>query len=265
MEGKEMQIVLVFIVCLAASTLGGICGIGGGVVIKPLLDAMGLMSVSAVSFLSGLTVLAMAVVSIWKNRHGRELEMSRSIPLGIGAAIGGVAGKQLFEMVKAAAGADNAVGVVQAALLALMVAGTFVYTLFKSRIVTKEMRHPLPCVLVGLALGMCSAFLGIGGGPMNLVVLSYCFSMDSKKAAMNSILIILLSQIANFLFSLLGGSIPAVQWPMLIVMVLAGITGGSLSASLRKKIDLKQTDRLFLGMLVIIFLICIYNMFRLGA
>ena len=98
-----------------------------------------------------------------------------------------------------------------------------------------------------------------------LTVLSYCFSMDSKKAAMNSILIILISQIANVLFSLLGGSIPAVQWAMLIAMVAAGVTGGSLSAALRKKIDAKQTDRLFLGMLVIIFLICIYNMFRLSA
>ena len=100
---------------------------------------------------------------------------------------------------------------------------------------------------------------------MNLVVLSYCFSMDSKKASMNSILIILLSQIANFLFSLLEGNIPLVQWPMLIAMICAGVTGGSLSAALRKKINAKQTDRLFLGMLVIIFFICIYNMFRLNV
>ena len=260
-----MGIAVVFIVCLAASTLGGICGIGGGVVIKPLLDAMDIMSVSAVSFLSGLTVLSMAVVSVWKNHHGCELEMNRSFPLGMGAAVGGVAGKQMFEAVKLAAGADGVVGVAQSALLALLVAGTFIYTLFKKRITTRNMHHVLPCMLVGLALGTCSAFLGIGGGPMNLVVLSYCFSMDSKKASMNSILIILLSQIANFLFSLLGGNIPLVQWSMLIAMICAGVTGGSLSAALRKKINAKQTDRLFLGMLVIIFFICIYNMFRLNV
>ena len=84
--------VFVFIICFSASTIGGICGIGGGVVIKPLLDAIGIMSVSTVSFLSGLTVLAMAVINVYKNRKGGELESARSIPLGIGAAIGGVIG-----------------------------------------------------------------------------------------------------------------------------------------------------------------------------
>ena len=44
-----MTILFVFVVCLCASTVGGICGIGGGVVIKPLLDATGIMSVSTVS------------------------------------------------------------------------------------------------------------------------------------------------------------------------------------------------------------------------
>ena len=41
---------IIFAVCLCASTIGGICGIGGGVIIKPVLDALGLMSVSAISF-----------------------------------------------------------------------------------------------------------------------------------------------------------------------------------------------------------------------
>ena len=53
---------IVFAVCLAASAAGGICGIGGGIIIKPVLDAMGIMSVSAISFLSGMTVMTMAAV-----------------------------------------------------------------------------------------------------------------------------------------------------------------------------------------------------------
>ena len=94
-----MAILFVFAVCLCASTIGGICGIGGGVVIKPLLDATGIMSVSTVSFLSGLTVLAMAMISVYKNRKTNELDTRRSIPLGIGAAVGGLAGKQIFDFV----------------------------------------------------------------------------------------------------------------------------------------------------------------------
>ncbi len=47
---------------------GAICGIGGGVIIKPTLDAFGVLSVSTISFLSGCTVLAMTCYSVIKER-----------------------------------------------------------------------------------------------------------------------------------------------------------------------------------------------------
>ena len=57
---------IIFAVCLCASTIGGICGIGGGVIIKPVLDALGLMSVSAISFLSGISAMMMAAISVFR-------------------------------------------------------------------------------------------------------------------------------------------------------------------------------------------------------
>ena len=47
-------------VSFCASVVGAICGIGGGVLIKPLLDAFGVLSVASISFLSGCTVLSMS-------------------------------------------------------------------------------------------------------------------------------------------------------------------------------------------------------------
>ena len=38
----QLQFIPVFIVCFLASLLGPLCGIGGGVIIKPIVDAMGL-------------------------------------------------------------------------------------------------------------------------------------------------------------------------------------------------------------------------------
>ena len=51
-----------FGVSFLASIVGAICGIGGGVIIKPVLDAFGVLDVSAISFLSGCTVLAMSYI-----------------------------------------------------------------------------------------------------------------------------------------------------------------------------------------------------------
>lgn len=254
-----MMTLLVFVICLCASTVGGVCGIGGGVVIKPLLDAIGIMSVSSVSFLSGLTVLAMSCISVYKSRGTHELDVKRSMPLGIGAAIGGVLGKQLFELVKQAAGADDLVGAVQAVVLGLMVLGTLLYVRNKARIRTRDVQSAAAGALIGLVLGVCSAFLGIGGGPMNLAVLYYFFSMDTKKAAVNSILVILLSQTASLAMSLLTNSVPAFDWLTLAAMVSAGAIGGFVSAKLHKRLSAKQTDVLFSWLLVLILLICVYN------
>ena len=255
----------VFLLCLAASTIGGICGIGGGVVIKPVLDAMGSMSVPTVSFLSGLTVLSMSLMSVWKNRKGRELDTRRSIPLGIGAAVGGVTGKHLFEIIRTLAAADAVVGALQAVILGLLVLGTLIYVQNKTRISPRNVTHPLASVCIGLALGVCSSFLGIGGGPMNLAVLYYFFSMDTKKAAVNSILVILLSQTASLLSVLFSGSVPAFEPLTLLAMVSAGILGGLISARLHKKLSARTTDKLFSGLLVVIIIICIYNLIRFVA
>jgi len=254
-----MTILFVFAVCLAASTVGGVCGIGGGVVIKPVLDATGIMSVSTASFLSGLTVLAMSMISVYKNRKTRELDAKRSIPLGIGAAIGGVLGKNLFQAIKAAVGADQLVGTIQAVVLGLMVLGTLVYVRCKAQIRTKNVQNRAVAVAIGLALGMCSSFLGIGGGPMNLAVLYYFFSMSTKQAAVNSILIILLSQVMSLAMTLISGSVPAFELPMLLAMVGAGVIGGFVSARLHRKLSAETTDKLFAALLVIIILICCYN------
>ena len=254
------MVLFVFAVCLAASTVGGVCGIGGGVVIKPVLDAIGVMSVSAVSFLSGLTVLSMAVINVYKSRKSSELDMRRSLPLGVGAAIGGVTGKQLFEMVKQAAGNDKLVGALQAIVLGLMVLGTLIYVRNKAKICTKNVQNAAAGAGIGFALGLCSSFLGIGGGPMNLAVLYYFYSMTTKQAAINSILIILVSQIASLLMSIVKGSIPAFDPMMLIVMVAAGVLGGSVSSKLHKRLSTETTDKLFAALLVVIILICCYNL-----
>ena len=257
-----MMTLFIFAVCLLASTIGGICGIGGGVVIKPVLDLTGVMSVSAVSFLSGLTVLSMSVISVVRSRGSNELEPARSVPLGLGAAAGGVAGKLLFEAIRAQAQNDRVVGFVQAVVLGLMVLGTLGYVCQKARIATRQIRHPAASCVIGLALGVCSSFLGIGGGPMNLAVLHYCFSMGTKRAAANSLLVILLSQSANLLLSLARASVPAFSWMTLAVMVTSGVLGGLISSRLHKKLSVQTTDSLFKALLVVIFLICVYNAAR---
>lgn len=254
-----MTILFVFAVCLLASTVGGVCGIGGGVVIKPVLDATGVMSVSGASFLSGLTVIAMSLVSVYKNRRTRELDPVRSVPIGVGAAAGGMLGKRLFQLVKDVSGNERVVGLVQALLLGAMVLGTLIYVLNKARIRTRSVQGRGAALVIGFLLGLCSSFLGIGGGPMNLAVLYFFFSMTTKQATVNSLVVVLISQMASLMVSVAGGNVPAFELPMLAAMVCAGIAGGFISARLHKRLSAKQTDQLFAALLCVILMICCYN------
>jgi len=252
------------LVSFLASVIGAICGIGGGVIIKPVLDLCSLAGVSTISFLSGCTVLSMTSYSVVRSKLSGTSGVDGRVgtPLAIGAAVGGVAGKQLFDAVKAMFANPNTVGAVQAACLALITVGTLVYTIFKSRVKTRRVTNRAVCLVIGLALGLMSSFLGIGGGPINLVVLFYFFSMPTKTAAQNSLYIILFSQLASLLTTLITRSVPEFAWSALIFMVCGGIGGGIAGRAVNKKIDDKAVDKLFMGLMAVIICISIYNAFR---
>lgn len=255
---------LFLLISFGASIAGAICGIGGGVIIKPTLDAFGVLSVSAISFLSGCTVLAMTCYSVIKGKMSGEslVDMKTGTPLAIGAAIGGVVGKSMFQAVSSLFADKDMVGAVQAACLLVITLGTLIYTIKKDKIHTHHVTNSVICVLIGLVLGILSSFLGIGGGPINLVVLFFFFSMDTKAAAQNSLYIILLSQITGLLNSLVTGTVPEFSIWLLVLMVIGGIFGGMSGRVINKRIDEKVVDKLFLSLMVVIIGINLYNIYQ---
>ncbi|MBQ2927623.1 MAG: sulfite exporter TauE/SafE family protein [Oscillospiraceae bacterium] len=259
-----MIYLLYFLICFMASIAGAICGIGGGVVIKPVLDMMQMGPPATINFLSGCTVLSMSLYSVSKALRAGDskVEMSTGTPLALGAAAGGVVGKEMFSAVKASFNGSPMVGGVQAVALGIITLGTLLYTINKSRIQTRSTSNKLACLVIGLLLGIMSSFLGIGGGPINLVVLGYFFGMDSKTAAANSLYIILFSQSASLLATVLTASIPEFRIGVLLLMVAGGIGGGIVGRKLNKRMDNKAVDKLFIGLMVLIVGICVYNAVR---
>jgi len=257
--------VLIFIICFGASCIGAICGIGGGVIIKPLVDSFGIMSVTAVNFCSGCTVLAMTTYSVARNRIRKQssFQIKTSLPLSIGAALGGILGKELFSIVKGGSGSENTVGMIQAIVLLIITVGTFVYTVFKDRVNTRQVKNIVLCVIIGLLLGVMSSFLGIGGGPINLVVLYYFYSMTTKVAAENSLYIIFFSQIANLIAIYVTRSIPSdLVILILVLMIIGGVMGGIVGRKINSSLDDKMVEKLFLLLMLVMIGINIYNIIK---
>ena len=239
--------VLIFFISFLSSVVGAVCGIGGGVIIKPVLDAANIMGVAGISFLSGCTVLSMSVVSVFRQmRQGSgKIDWKTSTPLAVGAAVGGVVGKSGFQYVMGFFGDQNRVGAIQALVLIVLTVGTLVYTLCSDRIHTLQVRNAAACLGIGLVLGVLSSFLGIGGGPINLVVLYYFFSMSVKTAAVNSLYMIMFSQAASLLHTLAGRNIPEVSGVYLGVMVIGGVLGGLLGSKAHRIVSERAEKILF--------------------
>ncbi len=256
--------ILFLIISFGASVAGAICGIGGGVIIKPTMDIFALASVSAVSFLSGCSVLAMSLYSVGRGliSGSSQVELRTVTPLAIGAALGGVAGNQLLGLIKSSVPEPGRVGAVQAAVLGGIALGTFLYLVFQKKIRTRHLTSKLLCLLTGVLLGIFSSFLGIGGGPINLVVLYFFFSMDTKTAAGNSLYVILFSQTANLLTALITGSVPEFAWMALVMMIAGGISGGIAGRALAKKMSNQTTNLLLKIMMLVIIGFCCYNVYQ---
>lgn len=191
-----------------------------------------------------------------------RVEGRTGLPLALGAAVGGIAGNACFKSVSRALGSADIAGAAQAAVLLLLVLGTALYTVNKKKIRPRCVQSAPVCALIGFALGALSSFLGIGGGPFNLVVLHFVLGQETKQAVENSLFIILLSQIANILLSVFTHSVPAFELPVLLVMIAGGIGGGAAGKRLGKKLSADSTDKLFIGLLAVISAICVYNIFK---
>ena len=255
---------LAYLITFFACMVGTLSGMGGGIIIKPVLDATGRMSVAAVTFLSGVTVILMTVWTLGKTIKRREsvLDLRNTTLLAVSAAAGGLFGKQAYSAAEALFPDPDMAGGVQAALLLAATIGTFLYTLHKDRVRTKKITSVAAILLIGLVLGALGSFMGIGGGPFNVAVLYYFFSMDTKTATQNSLLIVLFSQLSSVLKTTVSGSIPEFPLVILLGMIAAGILGSEAGRRIYRRADEHQATILFEWAMILVMLVSAYNIYN---
>lgn len=252
-----------FFISLFSSIMGAISGIGGGVIIKPVLDSFSPFGAGTISFLSGCTVLSMTTVTLARSRKLEvQLNHRTAVILAAGSVLGGAGGKALFDLVKNSFPHGKVIGISQSLLLALLTLFVFFFTLWKEKIRPRHKSRLSFILCTGFLLGCLSSFLGIGGGPINLAVLYFFFSMDSKTAALNSLFIIFFSQITSLIFTAARGNIPPFDPLVLSLMIAGGISGGLAGSTLSKRMSHRGVDKLFMAVMGIIILICCYNILK---
>lgn len=231
---------ILLILSFGTTFIGAITGFGGGFIMKPLLDVMGVYSASTISVLSSVTVLAMSMVSTIRYRSAHRCYTKRTLLLSIGAAAGGYIGGQLFLLCKRWC-EDNTLKLLQAAILICLLFAMF----FQKRYPRFQIDNSWLPPIVGLALGVLSSFLGIGGGPFNVVVFSVLFSCTMKEATVHSLFTILCSQAVAVLNKIIQAEITFDHLLLLAFMVPAAIAGALLGPFINRKMSEKNIEHLY--------------------
>jgi len=280
---------------LIATVLGAISGMGGGILMKPIMDGFGDFNAEVIGLLTSVTVLVMAVISTARqsrNKADIKIEIIPFVLLAVSSALGGVGGQILFGTLTGRA-SNESVKAVQNVVLFIVVLFIIVYMLAKDKKVVTQtvsidgaemlelpqktveivprikplmLKHPIAYVITGMCLGIVASFLGIGGGPMNVAVLIFLFGMNMKTAVLASLITIMASQSARLITMSITG-FPSINtqiaW-VLVIMVITGAIGGLLGSFLQKKFSQKAVEICFNCVQVVVLALCVYNIIYFG-
>lgn len=236
--------VIYSIVILFACILGAIVGLGGGVFIRPIFDAIGYHGVLDINFFASAAILSMAVVStVKKIKDGVKIDVKKALLISSGAVVGGLIGNLVLEHLINVFEYESQVQMAQ--IIATVIVLTLSLILTAKNHLRYEIRQLWVCALLGVFLGSVAVFLGIGGGPINVPILMIFFSMDIKLASAFSIVIIFFSHLSRMVTMGITVGYAQFDLPLLPVIVISAAVGGLIGARLSKVFSDNTVKRLF--------------------
>ena len=158
-----MQLIIYSIIVLCATMIGAITGLGGGIIIKPAFDVVGIDTTSMISVYSTVAVFTMCLVSIYKrSKLGFQVDKHIVFGLAFDSIIGGKIGDIVFLQAVEMMG-NQFVSITQSIILFVLLGRIILFTLNKEKIQTLTVSNLIAIISIGLCVGIISVYLGIGG------------------------------------------------------------------------------------------------------
>lgn len=248
------------IIVLIATTIGAIAGLGGGVIIKPLFDFLGYHDSQTIGVLAAFAVFTMSIISMYKHKDKLfELDFKIITFISLGSFMGGLTGETVLNLVCMMAKNDVLVTLIQSILLFVVLLVIILYTFLKTKIKTFKINNGLLIFLTGIFLGTVSVFLGIGGGPLNIILLSFLFSLDIKKSVIYSICTVFFAQLSKLTQVYLQTQFRGYDLKLVIYICCFAIVGGYLGTRFHQKMSNIAIEKIYLLTLCFLLIITSIN------
>ncbi|GAB0156315.1 sulfite exporter TauE/SafE family protein [Chryseobacterium sp. Alg-005] len=268
------EIIILFLGAVSAGLLGSLTGLGGGVIIIPLLTlgygvpmhyAIGASLISVIGTSSGAAV-AFVKEGFTNMRIGMFLEIATTAGAIVGALVSGMLN-------------PNTIGIIFASILLLTVIlnlkgkpdhqeplikgsleeklklhGTFPD---KGGIIKKySARNTIPGFLMMMFAGAMSGLLGIGSGALKVLAMDNMMKLPFKVSTTTSNFMIGVTAVAGALIYFQRGEII----PVIVAPVLIGVVVGSFIGS--KTLMVSKTKKLKTFFAIVITILSVYMMYN---
>lgn len=258
-----MRYLIYFLTAIGATAVGSLTGMGGGIIIKPVMDMLGEFDAQTIGVLSSMTVFSMSAVSIGKQMLARtQIPFDTAVPLAAGSIAGGLAGERLLRLSVEALKSNQLVTAVQNTALSLLILSVILYMRNQQKIRSLQLRGLRFSILAGLFLGLCSSFLGIGGGPVNVALMIFLFSFDIKTSALCSLITIFFAQLSKLGAIALSTGFAAYDLRAAPVMIAGAVAGGFIGAGLNRRCREETVERAFRIVQVFVLSAAVFNVVK---
>ncbi|REC43243.1 sulfite exporter TauE/SafE family protein [Chryseobacterium sp. 5_R23647] len=267
------EIIILFLGAISAGLLGSLTGLGGGVIIIPLLTlgfgvpmhyAIGASLISVIGTSSGAAV-AFVKEGFTNMRIGMFLEIATTSGAIVGALVSGMLN-------------PNTIGIIFASILLLtvilnlkgkpdhqesLIKGSLedklkLYGTFPDKGVVKNYaaRNTVPGFFMMMFAGAMSGLLGIGSGALKVLAMDNMMRLPFKVSTTTSNFMIGVTAVASSLIYFQRGEII----PVIVAPVLVGVVVGSFIGS--KTLMVSKTKKLKTFFAIVITILSVYMMYN---
>ena len=214
----------------AAGLLGSMIGLGGGIIVVPILTFLGFPPTAAASN-SLFAALSNATASTISYSKQKRIEYSLGIKLGLLSIPGTILG--------AIISTDVAPDIFKI-LFGFVLIASAAYIFLRKKIETGERTISKQMVIFAIGAsffaGIISSFFGIGGGIIFVPLMVVGMGMAMKKAAPTSQMILLVASLSGVIVHSLLGHPDFLQAGMLSIgSFIGGLVGARLSIDIKER------------------------------
>jgi len=254
--------------------LSGMFGVGGGFLMTPLLFFIGIPPAVAVATEAN-QIVASSFSGVLAHLKRKTVDIKMGIVLQIGGLIGAGAGVQIFSALKKIGQVELLVTMSYVVFLGIVGSLMFIESVNAMRrargaayVPPKRRQHnwvhglpfkmkfrtsglyisAIPPLMVGVAVGILAAIMGVGGGFIMVPAMIYILGMPTKVVIGTSLFQIIL--VTAFTTLMHATTNFTVDMPLAVLLLLGGVVGAQIGTRIGVKLKAEQL-RVFLALLVL--------------